>query len=231
MIEECVNFCSGGFELEGVLSYQSGEPEEYAAVDNPQAVLLCSPHPNLGGDMENNVILALAESLTGNGFITLRFNYRGVGASASGFADLAQKVEYWEGSMDTDNYQDFVADADSALRFLKDKTKDLYGLQRHIVGYSFGSILAMRVGLPDDDVHGVVCISTPFGKYDLGFAERSEKPKFFVTSDNDFAATADDVEDGYKRFSEPKRLKTIADCDHFYRDKEYIVADEIVNYL
>jgi len=82
MIEEHVNFNSDGLKLEGVLSY-----DENAV--NPPSMLLCPPHPHLGGDMENNVITALCKVLAEKGFVTLRFNYRGVGHSESRLGNIA----------------------------------------------------------------------------------------------------------------------------------------------
>ena len=242
MIEECVHFYSESYRLEGVLSYGENEPENKAncnlqsseqnTLNSQKAVLLCSPHPNLGGDMENNVILALSETLTKKGIITLRFNYRGVGKSESRFANLAEKVMYWEDSMDTDVYEDFITDVKCAFDFLKNETEILgEKVSYYLVGYSFGSIQAMRVGLPDSDVKGIVCISTPFGKYDLVFAEKSNKPKHFICSDNDFAASKDDIEKGFARFQKPKSLEMVIDCDHFYRGKETIISKKVINYL
>jgi hypothetical protein len=43
MIEEHVNFNSDGLKLEGVLSYDENTL-------SPPLVLLCAPHPHLGGD-------------------------------------------------------------------------------------------------------------------------------------------------------------------------------------
>ena len=43
IIEEHVNFNSDGLKLEGVLSYDENTL-------SPPLVLLCPPHPHLGGD-------------------------------------------------------------------------------------------------------------------------------------------------------------------------------------
>ncbi|MGR3317694.1 MAG: alpha/beta hydrolase [Candidatus Anammoxibacter sp.] len=239
--EERINFYSEDFKLEGNLSYRMDGKEDtetrnsqdnpQSPISNPQSVLLCSPHPGLGGDMDNNVILSLAESLAKIGFITLRFNYRGVGNSESRFADFAQKFEYWENSMETDEYGDFVMDVKYALSFLKNETKTGEDHIFYMIGYSFGAIQTMKVGLQDKDVKGIVCISTPFGKYDMKFAEISNKPKYFMSSDNDFAASLDDVEQGFKKFSDPKSLTMITDCDHFYRGKEDFISEKVINFL
>lgn len=265
MIEESVSFYSEGFKLEGVLGYdeaETGIPVLHKSMDdsqstivNPRGALLCSPHPNLGGDMDNNVIIGIAETLANNGFITLRFNYRGVGKSEGMFTDIAQKVEEWERTMETDEYEGFVIDAKAALDFLKDSIKSAFDLGRRqtcraalhmpyfalpmlsfkpalfIVGYSFGAILALRIGIEDKDVGGIGCIATPFGKYDLKFGEMGRKPKFFISSDNDFAASQDEIKEGFKAVSEPKSIEIITDCDHFYRGKEAVIAKKVADYL
>ncbi len=57
------------------------------ALDEPDAVppvglaVICHPHPQHGGTMDNKVVQTLARSWLQLGWRTLRFNFRGVGAS------------------------------------------------------------------------------------------------------------------------------------------------------
>ncbi|EPM90698.1 hypothetical protein A249_24983, partial [Pseudomonas syringae pv. actinidiae ICMP 18804] len=44
--------------------------------------LICHPNPIQGGTMLNKVVSTLQRTARDQGLITLRFNYRGVGASA-----------------------------------------------------------------------------------------------------------------------------------------------------
>jgi uncharacterized protein len=44
--------------------------------------VLCHPHPLQGGTMDNKVVTTVARALTQRGWRVVRFNYRGVGASA-----------------------------------------------------------------------------------------------------------------------------------------------------
>src|SRR5690242_14854981 len=68
----------------------------YAARGNPtRAVLVCSPHPNFGGDMQNNVVAALAERFSTDA-VTLRFDYRGVGQSRIDLPAGLSVFDYWE---------------------------------------------------------------------------------------------------------------------------------------
>ncbi len=246
MIEESINFLSDGFKLEGVLSYSDDESNESVEENSqnqlnmadisPQVVLLCSPHPNLGGDMENNVILDIAETLAKSGFITLRFNYRGVGESESGLQDIAQKFEYWEKTMDTEHYGDFVTDVNSAQEFLRKTVKNSFPekfpfVSFSSIGYSFGGVLCMRLLSTDSTIKSGICISLPFGKYDLSFVRSLTKPKYFICSDGDFASTLDEARQSFKYFADPKRMDVLVNCDHFYREVENVVSKKIVDYL
>ena len=43
--------------------------------------LVCHPHPLGGGTMHNKVVFRVAAGLVDAGLLTVRFNFRGVGAS------------------------------------------------------------------------------------------------------------------------------------------------------
>lgn len=58
------------------------------ALDLPAATLpprglavVCHPHPQHGGTMDNKVVMTLARAFVALGYTSLRFNFRGVGAS------------------------------------------------------------------------------------------------------------------------------------------------------
>jgi alpha/beta superfamily hydrolase len=56
------------------------------AIDEPAAaprgvVVLCHPHPQHGGTMDNKVVQTLARAFLHLGYRAVRFNFRGVGAS------------------------------------------------------------------------------------------------------------------------------------------------------
>src|SRR5215470_9619303 len=70
-LERSVVVRSAGLSLDAL--YHRGEARPACA--------LAAPHPALGGSMQTPVIAELAWALTQAGFPTLRFDYRGVGAS------------------------------------------------------------------------------------------------------------------------------------------------------
>jgi alpha/beta superfamily hydrolase len=63
--------------LEAVVEETGAASESYAIV--------CHPHPLMGGTMDNKVVTTVARGLRETGIPTLRFNFRGVGASAGTF--------------------------------------------------------------------------------------------------------------------------------------------------
>ena len=75
MRQSAVSFKAKGLNFEGVVAQPEG------AMGPMAAVVFCHPHPLFGGNMDNSVVLALANSLVDKGFATLRFNFRGVGNS------------------------------------------------------------------------------------------------------------------------------------------------------
>ena len=44
--------------------------------------VIAHPHPLFGGTMDNKVVQTLARAFVSSGFAAVRFNFRGVGASA-----------------------------------------------------------------------------------------------------------------------------------------------------
>jgi alpha/beta superfamily hydrolase len=63
----------------------------------PEAVrgvaVLCHPHPQHGGTMDNKVVQTLARSFVAMGWRAVRFNFRGVGASEGRYDDGRGEVD------------------------------------------------------------------------------------------------------------------------------------------
>ncbi len=102
-----------------------------AAVDVPTessragVAIVCHPHPLHGGTMHNKVVVMVARALGELGLSTVRFNFRGVGASGG---------TYDEGVGET---ADLIAVADWVRR-----TRP--GDALWLAGFSFGSYVALR---------------------------------------------------------------------------------------
>lgn len=114
---------SGAIDLVGLLHLPEG------AGPFP-GVVVCHPHPQYGGDMENNVVVAVCEALVERGIAALRFNFRGVGRSGGSFD---------RGVGESD---DALAAA-RRLAMLTDVAPERVGL----AGYSFGALVGYTATL------------------------------------------------------------------------------------
>lgn len=117
--------------------------------------------------MHNKVVFRAAAGLLDAGLATLRFNFRGVGASTGEHREIEGGVE----------------DVRDALDFLAGKYPDE---NITLVGFSFGSRTGMQVGMSDDRVARLISIGTPVEKYnDYDFLASVDKPILFAHGDKD----------------------------------------------
>jgi alpha/beta superfamily hydrolase len=99
---------------------------EETSVPGSSYALVCHPHPLYGGTMDNKVVTTLARALHDTGIPTLRFNFRGVGASAGGYdAGVGE-----------------TADADAVASWGAERWP---GRTLVIAGFSFGAYVALRL--------------------------------------------------------------------------------------
>jgi uncharacterized protein len=88
--------------------------------------VVCHPHPLYGGTMDNKVVTTVARALQDAGMPTLRFNFRGVGASDGAF----------------DHGGGETADADAVASWGAERWP---GRTLVIAGFSFGAYVALRL--------------------------------------------------------------------------------------
>ena len=157
-----LTFPSGPLTLEGVLHVPASTPAA--------GVVVCHPHPQHGGDMDNNVVLAACEALAERGIAALRFNTRGTGRS--------------EGEFDRgDGERDDVEAALDYLRSLPEVDASRVGL----CGYSFGAMIAAEVG--SGELRALALVSPPLAHGDLRVAWGC--PALVIGGDYDAVAPVD----------------------------------------
>jgi len=113
-------------------------------------IVVCHPHPLYGGDMENPVVVRIAEVCSDLGLATLRFNFRGVGRSAGVHDGGASEQR----------------DVEAALAHLA----DLVGAERPLAlaGYSFGATVAARLAPRHAGLAGLALVAPPLARVDHG---------------------------------------------------------------
>jgi len=100
--------------------------EDPAPGSAPRAFLVvCHPHPLHGGTMGNKVVTTLARTAHAQGIPSLRFNFRGVGASEGAFDEGRGEIQ----------------DALAAVAFGRQRWPDA---SLWLAGFSFGGVVALR---------------------------------------------------------------------------------------
>jgi hypothetical protein len=197
-LERMVVVRSGDLSLEAL--YHRGERA-------PPAVL-CAPHPKLGGSMDAPVVAELAWAVTRAGHATLRFNYRGVGASQGRSKWLGDSPPLEAGFGAAPNYSDEEADTEAAFTHLLETTAQARGA---LVGYSFGARVALGLALRDPRVERLALVAPPTKLMDFTPLATLRIPALVV------AAHLDDWCDRpWLSSIEGLRFEVVAHANHFF---------------
>jgi uncharacterized protein len=190
--------------LEARLDLPSGEV---------RAVAVCGhPHPLHGGTMHTKALYQAAKGLTRVGVAALRFNFRGVGASAGTFD---------AGPGEKDDFRAAVTFA--AMRFP--------GVPVWAAGMSFGSWIAGSVGATDARISLVLLVAPAVDRYDYTELASAGKPVFIVHGEEDELIAAKDVRKFYGTLAEPKELVIIEDANHLFEGRTTLVGDAVEGLL
>jgi alpha/beta superfamily hydrolase len=143
------------------------EAELAPAIGDVRAgIVLCHPHPQMGGTMRSIVISALFDALPPAGVTCLRFNFRG--------------VEESEGSYDDGNLE--RVDVETAVAALRDKLGDALPLV--VAGWSFGGDMALSVR--DARLSAWLAIAAPLRfVHDLDGLAADPRPKLLALAQHD----------------------------------------------
>lgn len=162
--------------------------------------LVCHPHPLGGGTMHNKVVFRAAAGLVDAGLTTIRFNFRGVGASTGEHNEI-------EGGKE---------DVSDVLKFIE---SEYPGTDLTVAGFSFGSRTGLEVGYRDPRVARLISIGTPVDKYrDYDFLIGVTKPILFVHGDMDEFGAAENVQklvDEVAKHTDAT-LVVFKNCGHFF---------------
>jgi alpha/beta superfamily hydrolase len=171
-----------------------------AGVRPPLAAVVCHPHPLYGGTMHNKVVYQAAKSLDALGLPVLRFNFRGAGLSAG----------------EHDGGQGEQDDVRAALDFLR---KEFPAVPLLVAGFSFGSVVGLRVGCEDARVSHLIGLGIPVNNSDFSFLGPCNKPKLFVQGSSDRYGAVQKVKTLVRSLSGGNRLVLVPGADHFFAGK------------
>ena len=198
--------------LEGNLWYTDGEPGQ-------EGVLLCPPHPLLAGNMENNVVQAVAAHCAGLGLPVLLFNYRGVGKSFKPDPDLPL-FEYWHRLDQEDSFAAVISDSLAVMTFCR-----RYFQRVHLVGYSFGAFIALN--LTTEKPLSYTAIAPPLEERDFTQLSTLSLPGLLITAAEDLL-----LKERADLALPPTFQRIILEeTDHFFLGREEEVARAVGGFI
>lgn len=164
--------------------------------------------------MHTRGVFYSAKALTGIGCAVLRFNFRGVGASAGQF----------------DNGVGEVDDYRAALNDLHDRYP---ALPLWAAGFSFGAWVAMETGAADPRVSALIGIAPPVAGHGFSFPQTvaCDKPKFLIQGDLDTLCLLRDLRAFYARLPEPKDLVVVDGADHLFEGRSMELGEAVRDLL
>ena len=187
--------------------------ETPAGLETPPAAfgVICHPHPLHGGTLDNKVVWTLARAFQELGAPTIRFNFRGVGASA--------------GSHDAG-----PGEIDDTLAAIA------YGRERWpraalwLAGFSFGGVVAIRAAVSAHPSR-LVTVAPGITRLDVGDAPPPACPWLIVQGDADDVVPAQAVIAWARTLSPAPQLTVLPGAGHFFHGRINELRDIVLEFM
>jgi len=166
----------------------------------PVVAIVCHPLPTEGGTMHNKVVTMAARSLRECGIATVRFNFRGTGASEGTFDHGAGETE----------------DLQAVAAWVRAQRPDA---ALWLVGFSFGSYVALRAA-PALHPALMLSIAPPVGRsWDFTTITPPNCPWIVIQGDADEIVNPQAVYAWIATLPEAPELVRMPDTSHFFHRK------------
>lgn len=185
---------------------------ELPAAGVPVAVAVCChPHPLFGGSLTNKVIHTVARAFVAAGAATVRFNFRGVGASAGVHDEGRGECE----------------DLAAVVAWARERWP---GLPLWLGGFSFGAWIALRCHATLA-ASNLVTVAPPAGRWDFSDVTPPARPWLVVQGLRDELVAADEVERFARANGAALHWVPIADADHFFHGRLPELRTAVADFL
>lgn len=173
--------------LEGTLRVPDGGPRAI--------VVIAHPLPTHGGEMRNPLVAGIARACAQHGWYALRFNFRGVGASAGTWTSGREESE----------------DVGAAVAHARAVAPDL---PLGLVGYSFGALMALKWLAGGGRVDALALVGLPLRSVSGGDNDLPLVPDgtVIVAAERDQFGTAAELRERLPR----ARTLEVRGADHFF---------------
>ncbi|HWW21550.1 MAG TPA: alpha/beta fold hydrolase [Steroidobacteraceae bacterium] len=186
-------------------------------LEDPQApvaagfAVICHPHPLFGGTMQNKVVHTLGRACQEFGLATLRFNFRGVGAS--------------DGSHDEGRAE--IEDAMAVIAWGRQRWPDG---PLTLAGFSFGAMVALAAAVRSAPSK-LITVAPAVGRPEFSSAAKPNCPWLIVQGDADELVDIRDVRAFAARFEPAPKLVVMSGVEHFFHGRLTQLRDEVLAFL
>lgn len=174
--------------------------------------IICHPHPQQGGTMDNKVVTTLSRTYRSLGIHVLRFNFRGVGNSGGTFGRA-------------------VGELDDLLSVIAWAKANLPEYSLLLAGFSFGSSIAARASYDVQNLVHLTLIAPPVERYEYDRNQEFIAPLCVVQGDLDERVTASGVYDWVAQLKSPVELIRYAEATHFFHGFLVALKDDLAEKL
>ena len=161
--------------------------------------------------MTNKVVHSLARAMQKCGVPTLRFNFRGVGASAGVFDDGAGETQ-------------------DALAVVAAGRERWPGAALWLAGFSFGSLVALQI-CNAARANKLVTVAPPVGRWDFSAVPAPQCPWLILQGDADELVDAQAVLDWAARSPARPEVQLLNGAGHFFHGRLHDIDVHAVKFL
>lgn len=173
--------------------------EQSPAQSTGPLCVICHPHPQYGGTLDNKVVYTLARAANELGALAVRFNFRGVGHSGGQF-------------------DQGVGEVDDLLAVVVWARAHHPGRAVHLAGFSFGSAVALR-GHVAANAASLLLVAPPAGMGYLDEVAVPQVPWRVIHGSRDELIALDVVQRWLATVSGAAPLTVLDDADHFFHGR------------
>ena len=182
------------------------------ASEPPRAFgVVCHPHPLYGGTLDNKVVWTVARAFAACGAPAIRFNFRGVGASAGAYGEGRGESE------------DTLAVVDFARR--RWPRAALW-----LGGFSFGAAVALRVAQAAQPAL-LTAVAPGITVVDVRAAPPPDCPWLIVQGEADEVVPTAAVLEWARRLSPPPEISLLPGASHFFHGRINELREVLLNFL
>ena len=164
--------------------------------DAVATAVILHPHPLHGGTMQNKVVHTLARAFGELGVASVRFNFRGVGASAGSFSHGEGETE----------------DALAVIEWARSRRP---GAPIWLAGFSFGATIALRAAA-SAQVNGLITVAPAVHLYDFSTLTLSPCPWLLIQGEADEIVPVETVRDWLSGIAPQPQTLFLPGVSHFF---------------